>query len=59
MFTIVISLFTKKKPVEELAGLVKGLTPTVGSDGIRWYRKPELIAVISLIVLIILNFYFW
>ena len=57
--TIVISLFTKKKPVEELVGLVKGLTPVAGADGLRWYRKPELIAVISLIVLILLNFYFW
>jgi SSS family solute:Na+ symporter len=59
VFTIVISLFTKKKPVEELVGLVKGLTPMAGADGIRWYRKPELVAVISLIVLILLNLYFW
>lgn len=59
VFTIVISLFTKKKPAEELVGLVKGLTPLAGADGIRWYRKPELIAVISLIVLILLNLYYW
>ena len=59
VFTIVISFFTKKKPVEELVGLVKGLTPMAGADGIRWHRKPELIAVISLIVLILLNLYFW
>ena len=59
VFTIGISLFTKKKPVEELVGLVKGLTPMAGAAGIRWYRKPELMAVISLIVFIILNLYFW
>ena len=59
VFTIIISLFTKKKPAEELVGLVKGLTPVAGADGIRWYRKPELVAVISLIVLILLNLYFW
>ena len=59
VLTIVISLCTKKKPDEELVGLVRGLTPMAGSQGIRWYQKPELIAVISLIVLIILNLYFW
>ena len=57
--TIVVSLFTKAKPREELIGLVKGLTPVAGADGLRWYRKPELIAAISLIVLILLNLYFW
>jgi solute:Na+ symporter, SSS family len=59
VFTILISLFTKKKPVEELAGLVKGLTPAAGADGILWYRKPETFAIVSVIVLIILNIYFW
>jgi SSS family solute:Na+ symporter len=57
--TILISLFTKKKPQEELVGLVKGLTPEAGADGILWYRRPETFAVVSVIVLIILNIYFW
>lgn len=59
VFTIVISLFTKKKPEAELVGLVKGLTPTASEAGIRWYRKPELVAAISLIVFILLNLYYW
>ncbi|MDZ7374236.1 MAG: sodium:solute symporter family protein [candidate division KSB1 bacterium] len=57
--TIIVSLFTKKKPEEELVGLVKGLTPMAEQKGIPVYKKPEFYAVISLIVLIILNVYFW
>jgi SSS family solute:Na+ symporter len=59
VFTILISLFTKRKPDEELMGLVKGLTPSVGSDGIPWHRRPEPYAVLSIIVLIALNIYYW
>jgi len=59
VFTILISFFTKKKTDEELVGLVKGLTPAASADGILWYRKPETFAVLSVIVLIILNIYFW
>jgi SSS family solute:Na+ symporter len=57
--TIVISIFTKRKPDEELVGLVKGLTPEVASGNIRFYTKPEFYAILSLIVLVILNIYFW
>ena len=57
--TIVISLFTKKKPDSELVGLVKGLTEEAETKDVAYYRKPEFYAIISLIVLIILNIYFW
>jgi SSS family solute:Na+ symporter len=57
--TIVISLFTERKPESELVGLVKGLTPEVSSEGIPWYRKPEPFAIISVLVLVALNIYFW
>ena len=57
--TILISLFTKKKPKEELVGLVKGLTPaTVGHEA-SLFQKPAFWAAISLAVLVILNVYFW
>jgi solute:Na+ symporter, SSS family len=59
VLTILISLFTKKKTDEELVGLVKGMTPAAVADGIPWYRKPETFAIVSVIVLIILNIYFW
>ncbi|MDP2365127.1 MAG: Na+/galactose cotransporter, partial [Ignavibacteria bacterium] len=57
--TIVISLFTMKKPKEELVGLVKGLTAEKIDVVVIWYKKPEFLAVVSLIILIILNIYFW
>lgn len=57
--TIVVSLFTKKRPREELVGLVKGLTKEVETKVVVFYKKPEFYAVISAVVLIILNIYFW
>jgi SSS family solute:Na+ symporter len=57
--TIVISLFTKRKPAEELVGLVKGLTPETIEKHIPFVKKPEFYAILSVIVLILLNVYFW
>ncbi|MEW6512140.1 MAG: sodium:solute symporter family protein [Bacteroidota bacterium] len=57
--TIIISLFTKKKPREELVGLVKGLTPSAAETHLSFVKRPEFYAVLSVIVLIILNIYFW
>jgi SSS family solute:Na+ symporter len=57
--TIIISFVTEKKPESELVGLVKGLTTeTLGQD-VVFYQKPEFWAVISLIIFIALNVYFW
>lgn len=57
--TIIVSFFTKKKPKEDLVGLVKGLTKEAVENGVPFYKKPEFFAIISVIVLIILNIYFW
>jgi SSS family solute:Na+ symporter len=57
--TIVISLFTEKKPESELVGLVKGFTPDVATGTIPFYKKPEFIGCISLAIFILLNVYFW
>ena len=57
--TIIISLFTKKRAKEELVGLVKGLTKEVKEGHIPFIKKPEFLALISLIVFIILNLLFW
>jgi SSS family solute:Na+ symporter len=57
--TIVISLFTEKKPKQELIGLVKGLTPENIDKNITLFKKPEFWAVISLIILVVLNIYYW
>lgn len=57
--TIVVSLFTKRKPKEELVGLVKGLTKIEIETGIPFYRKPEIMAVFVIVIFIVLNILFW
>ncbi len=57
--TIIISLFTKKRDENELVGLVKGLTEEKVEEDIPAYKRPGVWAVVSLVVLIILNIYFW
>jgi SSS family solute:Na+ symporter len=57
--TIVVSLFTKKKPEAELVGLVKGLTKEMAGEAGPWYKKPAFYAVLSLVVFALLNLYFW
>lgn len=57
--TVVISLFTKKRPKEELIGFVKGLTEEVHDKNVPFTKRPAFYALISLIVLIILNVLFW
>ena len=57
--TIIVSAFTKPKPKQELVGLVKGLTPIEKEGKLRFYQKPEVMAVFSLIVFVILNVIFW
>ncbi len=57
--TIVISLFTKKREKAELIGLVKGLTKENHDQAIPFVKRPEFVAIISLIILIILNLLFW
>jgi SSS family solute:Na+ symporter len=53
--TIVVSLFTKPKPDEELKGLVYSLTDKVRSSETRWYLKPAPLGLFLLIITIILN----
>jgi len=57
--TIVLSLFTKRKPDEELQGLVMGLTPKPDEGSVPWTRRPAFWAVLSLVILVLLDLYFW
>jgi len=57
--TIVVSLFTERKPEAELVGLVKGLTQESLDQHVPFVRRPEFFAILSVIVLIILNVLFW
>lgn len=57
--TIIISLFTRKKPKEDLVGLVKGLTAETITEPVPFMKRPEFVAIISLIILVVLNIYYW
>ncbi|MDY6820318.1 MAG: sodium/solute symporter [Deferribacterota bacterium] len=59
--TIIITLFTKPKPENELVGLVKGLA-SEGEEKLArppLYKNPYLWAGISFVVFVFLNIYFW
>ncbi len=57
--TIVVSLFTKPKPDEELKGLVVSLTPRPDHTLQPWYRRVVPLAVILLLLTILLNIIFF
>ncbi|NOZ60784.1 MAG: sodium:solute symporter family protein [Calditrichaeota bacterium] len=57
--TIVVSLFTKRKPRDELIGLIKGLTTIEKEKNLPFYKKPEAMAVIVIVIFVLLNIYFW
>lgn len=57
--TVLISLFTTPKTDAELEGLVKGMTPKVHGAKVGLFGRPGFWAAISLIVVILLNVYFW
>jgi len=57
--TIVVSLFTRKKPAMELVGLVKGLTEEKAAQSIPFVKTPEFYGILSILVFIALNIYFW
>jgi hypothetical protein len=40
-------------------GLVKGLTPKTLGERIPWYKQPAMVALLALVVLVLLNIYFW
>jgi SSS family solute:Na+ symporter len=56
--TIVVSLMTKPRPVEELKGLVYGATPHAAETSV-WWKRPAVIAAVSAVVCIILNVIFF
>lgn len=57
--TVLVSFHTKKKKEEELVGLVIGLTEETVEQPVPLLKKPEFWAILSLIVLVFLNIYFW
>ena len=57
--TIVISLVTEPRNREDLKGLVYSLTPKITEEGVAWYRRPAILAMVVGALTIGLNIYFW
>ena len=57
--TILVSFFTRARVDSELTGLVYSLTPRPREDGVPWYQRPALLAVLIVAAAIVLNILFW
>ena len=57
--TVLISLFTERKPDKELVGLVYSLTPRQQDKNRIWYKNPLWIAVIVLVITLFFNILFY
>lgn len=57
---VVVSLMTKPKSEEELKGLVYGAGGKFREDAqLPWYRKPWVLGIICMVILIVLNVIFY
>lgn len=57
--TIIVSLGTKPREPDELRGLVYSLTPRPRDEGLAWYARPWVLAVVVLSLTIVLNLLFF
>jgi SSS family solute:Na+ symporter len=58
--TILVSLATsQKKSDAELAGLVSSLTPRQVEHETAWYKRPFMLGIFALVLVLILNIIFW
>jgi SSS family solute:Na+ symporter len=56
--TVAISYMTRKRPDEELVGLVHSLTPKPSEEGVAWWKRPAFIGVLVLLGALALNIMF-
>jgi SSS family solute:Na+ symporter len=57
--TVVVSLLTRPKPLEELTGLVYGCTVLPSEEHLPLWKRPIFWAVISAALFVILQIIFW
>jgi SSS family solute:Na+ symporter len=58
--TILVSLITRQKKSDaELTGLVSSLTPRAIEHETIWYRRPLMLGIFVLVLVLILNIIFW
>ena len=60
LVTILVSLITpRKKSDAELTGLVWSLTPQIVEEQTIWYKRPYMLGIFVLVLVLILNIVFW
>jgi SSS family solute:Na+ symporter len=59
LVTLLVSLATRPRPVDELRGLVYSLTPRVADSHEPWYRRPAMLAIIVGTCVVVLNLIYW
>ena len=58
--TIIVSLVTRQKKSDaELKGLVSSLTPRTIEHETIWYKRPFMLGIFVLVLVLILNIVFW
>jgi SSS family solute:Na+ symporter len=57
--TVIVSLWTRPKPVEELNGLVYGITEIPTEGQVAFYHRPLFWAAVVAVVFFTLNIIFW
>jgi SSS family solute:Na+ symporter len=57
--TVLVSLFTRPVPVDDLKGLVWGVTPIPHDAQAPWMRRPAVIGAAVLVACLVLNLIFW
>ena len=60
--SVVVSMFTQPKPIEELQGLVHGMAneaEALSKEEQAWYRKPSTLAIGVLGIVLVLSIIFW
>jgi solute:Na+ symporter, SSS family len=56
--TILVSLVTTPRPVDQLEGLVYSVTPKPSDGQLPWFKRPWVLATVVLAFTVILNFVF-
>ncbi|HKA19313.1 MAG TPA: sodium:solute symporter family protein [Blastocatellia bacterium] len=57
--TILVSLITKPREDKELAGLVYSLTERPKEEHLPWFKRPQILGAIVLLMTLMLNIIFW
>jgi len=57
--TVVVSLCTRPKPLEELTGLVYGCTEIPSEGHLSLFKRPIFWAVVSFVIFAVLQWIFW